>query len=91
MIPRLLAWLFGASWRTTLAGYAGAALEGVQAVPAIVTGTATADDWRRAGIAVAIAVLGRLAHDSGASDSTPPVLKFKIGRASCRERVSSPV
>lgn len=63
MLPRLAQWILGDSWRTSLASLSAAVLYGAQSVPALLDGTATASDWRRAGVAAALYLIGRFSAD----------------------------
>lgn len=65
MLPRLAAWLLGESWRTSLAAASAAILYGAKSVPAILDGTATEVDWRRAAFSAALYLVGRFSADNG--------------------------
>lgn len=64
MIPRLVEYLFGPSWRTSLIGLLAAIAYAAQSVPAILDGTATSADYVRAAVAALIYALGRTAADA---------------------------
>lgn len=63
LLPRIAHWLLGDAWRTSLAAMAAALLYSAQAVPAIIDGTATSADWRRALFASLLFLIGRFSAD----------------------------
>jgi hypothetical protein len=63
MLTRLLAYLLGPHWQTSLIGLLAAVAYGAQAVPSLLDGTATAHDYMRAAVAALLYAGGRAQAD----------------------------